>query len=101
MAKRIFAWIMLAGFVMLILNLIVFRYYWQLSMAVYLIIFFAFIFTSGKLFQSKDTDEPAEGDNEPARDADQSAQDAEEPAQDAEEPARDVKEPDKKSNSDI
>ena len=48
MIKRIFAWILLAGFVLLILNIIVFRYYWQLSVIVYLIIAVAFILTNGR-----------------------------------------------------
>lgn len=56
MKKRIFAWVLLAGFVLLILNLIVFRFYWQLSMVVYLIIIFAFLFSNGKLFHTQDPD---------------------------------------------
>lgn len=58
MAKRIFAWAMLAGFVILMLNLIIFRYYWQLSMFIYLIIFFAFIFTNGKLSPDETSKKP-------------------------------------------
>ena len=57
MKKRIFAWVLLAGFVLLLLNLIVFRFYWQLSMVVYLIIMFAFLFTNGRLVNTHDTDD--------------------------------------------
>jgi membrane protein implicated in regulation of membrane protease activity len=53
MKKRIIAWILLAGFVMLLLNLIVFRFYWQLSMVVYIIIVIVFILTNGKLFETQ------------------------------------------------
>lgn len=47
--RRIFAWVLLIGFILLLLNLIVFRFYWQLSMVVYLVIVFAFLLTNGKL----------------------------------------------------
>lgn len=53
MKKRIFAWVLLAGFFLLLLNLIFFKFYWQLSMVVYLIIVFAFLLTNGK-FTAKD-----------------------------------------------
>lgn len=46
MLRRITAWVLLAGFLFLILNLIVLRYYWQLSMVIYLIIVFIFILTN-------------------------------------------------------
>ncbi len=46
MVRRITAWVLLAGFLFLILNLIVLRYYWQLSMVIYLIIVFVFILTN-------------------------------------------------------
>ncbi len=57
MKKRIFAWVLLAGFVLLILNLFVFKFYWQLSMVVYLIIVFAFLLTNGKLVQTQNSNE--------------------------------------------
>lgn len=53
MKKRIFAWILLAGFVLLLLNLIVFKIHWQLSMAAYVIIVFAFLFANGNLRQTR------------------------------------------------
>jgi len=46
--RRIIAWILLAAFVLLILNLILFKVYWQLSMVIYLIVMFAFILTNKK-----------------------------------------------------
>lgn len=61
--KRIFAWVLLVGFVLLILNLIVFRFYWQLSMVVYLVIVFAFLLTNGKLVKTKESDDPNSSDN--------------------------------------
>ena len=48
MKRRIFAWMLLALFLMLLLNIIVFRIYWQLSMVIYLVIAFAFILTEGR-----------------------------------------------------
>jgi hypothetical protein len=48
MKRRIFAWVLLIGFLLLLLNLLVFRFYWQLSMVVYLIIGFAFLLTNGR-----------------------------------------------------
>ncbi|NSW92239.1 MAG: hypothetical protein HPY74_16475 [Firmicutes bacterium] len=43
MKKRIFAWIMLAGFILLLLNIFVIGYQRSISIAVYLIIAFYFI----------------------------------------------------------
>ena len=57
MKRRILAWAILIGFVLLLLNLIVFRFYWQLSMVVYLLIVFAFLLTNGKLVNNRTKDE--------------------------------------------
>ncbi|MCX7922905.1 MAG: hypothetical protein N3B21_12980 [Clostridia bacterium] len=48
MLKRILAWMTLAGFILLILNLLVFRYQPTLSLTVYLAIVVAFIFWGKK-----------------------------------------------------
>lgn len=48
MIKRIFAWIMLLGFAALLLNIIVFRFYWELSMVIYLFILFSYILLNKK-----------------------------------------------------
>ena len=48
MKRRIIAWIVLAGFVLLLLNLIVFRFQWQLSLIAYVIIIFIYILTNGR-----------------------------------------------------
>jgi len=48
MTKRIIAWILLVGFVLLIINLIFFRYYWQTSLALYIIVVLYFIFSAKK-----------------------------------------------------
>ena len=53
MKKRVFAWVLLIGFVLLLLNLIVFRFYWQVSMVLYIIIVFGFILSGGNLFYTK------------------------------------------------
>lgn len=50
MKRRIIAWVLLLSFVLLLLNLIVFRFYWQLSMGVYLIAVFTFLFTNKKVY---------------------------------------------------
>lgn len=62
MKRRIFAWILLAGFILLILNLIVFRVYWQLSMVAYLVIVFAFLLTNGKLVHTQGADDISNSD---------------------------------------
>jgi hypothetical protein len=49
MNRRIIAWVLLIGFVLLLLNLIVFRYHWKLSMAVYLIIMLTYVFTGYRM----------------------------------------------------
>lgn len=46
MLKRIMAWVLLIGFVFLIFNIIVFGFYWQLSVIIYLVIAFGFLFTN-------------------------------------------------------
>lgn len=55
MIKRVMAWVLLVGFLFLILNLIVIRFYWQLSMVVYLVIVFIFLFTNKKGSSSHNT----------------------------------------------
>ncbi len=57
MRRRIFAWVLLAGFVLLFLNLIVFKFYWELSMVVYIVIVFAFMLTNGKLVRMDEKDD--------------------------------------------
>jgi len=49
MMRRIMAWILLAGFVLLLLNIIMFQYYLEVSILVYLIIAIWFIFTNKPL----------------------------------------------------
>ncbi len=46
MKRRIMAWLLLAGFVLLLLNLIVFRVQWKLSLIVYVMIVLIFLFTN-------------------------------------------------------
>lgn len=53
MKRRIMAWIMLAGFILLLVNLIVFQYQWGISMVAYIIIVFIFIFTNKKQDEKK------------------------------------------------
>ncbi len=74
MKRRIFAWAILTGFILLLLNLIVFRYYWQLSMVIYLIILFAFLLTNGK-FTNTQSKEEAHGSQQ-SDDIDMSSDDA-------------------------
>lgn len=59
MNKRILAWILLIGFVLLLLNILVFRVYMELFLVIYIIIVFAFIFSKGKLFQQDDPSDQA------------------------------------------
>lgn len=48
MLKRILAWTAILGFIFLILNLFFFRYYIELSTAIYIIIIIYFIFSTIK-----------------------------------------------------
>jgi hypothetical protein len=48
MKRRIIAWILLIGFVLLLLNLLVFKVYLELFSILYIIIFVAFIFLQGR-----------------------------------------------------
>lgn len=50
MKKRVIAWILLIGFVLLLLNLLVFKVYLDFFSIVYIIIFVAYIFLQGRLF---------------------------------------------------
>lgn len=50
MKKRVIAWILLIGFVLLLLNLLVFKVYLEFFSIVYIIIFVAYIFLQGRLF---------------------------------------------------
>lgn len=54
MLRRVMAWVLLVGFLFLILNLIVIRFYWQFSMVLYVVIVFAFLFTNRKGSSSLD-----------------------------------------------
>ncbi len=53
MKKRVLAWILLAGFVLLILNIIVFHIFLMQSVAVYAVIAVWFIFTNKPLPSNK------------------------------------------------
>ncbi|HOQ37396.1 MAG TPA: hypothetical protein PK033_09330 [Acetivibrio sp.] len=44
MIKRIIAWILLAGFILLLLNLAIFRIYWEISLTVYIFIMLIYVF---------------------------------------------------------
>jgi len=48
MVKRVFAWILLIGFILLLINLIFFRYYWQVSLALYIAAAIYFIIFNNK-----------------------------------------------------
>ena len=49
MSRRIFAWVLLAGFVFLLLNIMVFHFYLVPSIVVYLLIAVWFIFNNKPL----------------------------------------------------
>ena len=54
MAKKIMAWVLLAGFVQLLLNIMFFKYYLQLSLVVYIIISFGYLLYSSKARRAED-----------------------------------------------
>lgn len=53
MIKRILAWIILVGFVLLLLNIAIFKFYWQASLAAYVVIVIFFVLTNGKIIPSQ------------------------------------------------
>lgn len=48
MKRRILAWILLVGFLLLLLNLIVIKYQWYMSIMAYFMIMLIFVFTNKK-----------------------------------------------------
>ena len=46
MGRRILAWVLLAGFLLLLVNVIFIRYQWELSVAIYIMIEFGFVLYS-------------------------------------------------------
>lgn len=63
MKKRIIAWILLIGFILLLLNIVVFRVYWQLSVVVYILIAFTFVFSNGRINQTQYDEDKAEDES--------------------------------------
>ncbi len=57
MKRRILAWVLLAGFVLLLLNIMFIKFYWQLSMVLYLLIAFAFLLYNSKATRAKAAEE--------------------------------------------
>lgn len=54
MKRRIFAWVLLAGFALLLLNVMFIKFYWQLSMILYLIIAFAFLMYNSRATRERE-----------------------------------------------
>ncbi|NLK86876.1 MAG: hypothetical protein GX279_05215 [Clostridiaceae bacterium] len=54
MKRRIIAWALLAGFVLLLLNVMFIKFYWQLSMVIYIIIAFAFLIYNSKATRERE-----------------------------------------------
>ena len=48
MLRRILAWILLIGFLLLMINIFVFGFYWQLSIGIYLVVAVYFLFSKSK-----------------------------------------------------
>ena len=44
MIKRVFAWILLVLFVLLLVNIAVFRFYWEISLTLYILIMAVYIY---------------------------------------------------------
>jgi hypothetical protein len=53
MLKRVLAWIILIGFVLLLLNIAIFHFYWQVCTAVYVVIIIFFVLSNGKIVPSQ------------------------------------------------
>jgi hypothetical protein len=65
MLKRVLAWIILIGFVLLLLNIAIFHFYWQICLAVYVVIIIFFVLSNGKIVpvQTEVGRDRAEGGN--------------------------------------
>lgn len=48
MKRRILAWILLGGFIANIVNLVFFRFLWEVSLSIYIIVIVYFLFSMGK-----------------------------------------------------
>jgi membrane protein implicated in regulation of membrane protease activity len=57
MKRRILAWILLAGFVLLLVNVMFIKFYWQLSMVIYIIIAFAFLLYNSRATRAREMEE--------------------------------------------
>jgi hypothetical protein len=66
MKRRIIAWILLIGFVLLLLNLLVFKVYLELFSILYIIIFVAFIFLQGRQVSLDDSTSGQDTDTDKA-----------------------------------
>lgn len=44
MKRRVFAWLLLAGFILLLLNLAIFKVYWEICLTVYIFIMLMYVF---------------------------------------------------------
>ena len=64
MLRRLLAWISLIGFVALIINLLTFRFLWQLSIMIYIIIIVFFLLTNNKSKQRNNPDEAINGNKD-------------------------------------
>jgi hypothetical protein len=65
MLKRIMAWVLLVGFVFLLLNIAIFRFYWEISILIYLVVAIWFIFTNKPLpSRKKKSIQKTEGSSE-------------------------------------
>lgn len=64
MKRRIIAWILLISFVLLLLNLLVFKVYMEFFSIVYIIIFVVYIFLQGRLLQPEDSRIQSDKDSE-------------------------------------
>ncbi len=54
MKRRIFAWVLLAGFVLLLLNVMFIKFYWQLSMILYILIAVGFLLYNNRANRARD-----------------------------------------------
>jgi hypothetical protein len=53
MLKRVLAWIILIGFVLLLLNIAIFHFFWQICLAVYVVIIIFFVLSNGKILPAQ------------------------------------------------
>lgn len=64
MVRRIAAWLLIAGFIFLVFNIIILHFYWEVSLAVYLVIMLCFVAIGNRTRYNNSDDRSNGGEND-------------------------------------